>query len=333
MSRHSHRHGHGCTPAVLVAMLCAVAVAHPAWAAKPQALNWQKTPTSVALKNGDKVVWKYNYAPKEGKPYFHPVALTDGTVLTDLRPKDHPWHRGVWFAWKLVDGVNYWEEDRKTHRSQGHTEIVNVEAATADDFTAMFKLKLNYRPPGKAVVMTEKRTVMVSAPDAAGAYQIDWSTTFTAGVKDVALERTPIPGQPGGKPWGGYAGLGVRCARFARAWQFHDSRGRTDAGRKGVNPLKGKQAAWMALSGKTPAGAACTVAVFDHPSNLRHPNRWAVYHDLGYLGTAMIHDKPYTIPAGKTLSLKYRIVILPGGADKPKLDAIWKAFAGPEKDK
>ncbi|MBA7592916.1 Vitamin B12 transporter BtuB [subsurface metagenome] len=53
-------------------------------------------------------IWKFNFDKTEGKPYFHPLALEDGTPLTWLRPEDHPWHRGFWFSWKYINGLNYW---------------------------------------------------------------------------------------------------------------------------------------------------------------------------------------------------------------------------------
>jgi hypothetical protein len=41
---------------------------------------------------------------------FNHVICQDGPVLTWLRPPDHPWHHGLWFSWKTVNGLNYWEE-------------------------------------------------------------------------------------------------------------------------------------------------------------------------------------------------------------------------------
>jgi len=310
---------------LLCVALLAFAVA--AQGAAAVTLSWAKSESSLALKNGDAIVWQYNYAREEGKPYLHPLGLLDGTALTDLRPKDHVWHRALWHSWKALNGVNYWEENRKTGTSAGRTEITAVQVEPRGDFSAAFTLTLRYAPPDKPTVMTEKRTVTVSAPDPQGRYTIDWAGTFTAGPADVELQRTPIPGQPGGAGHGGYAGLGIRFAAFARAWQFFDSEGRTDAGRKGINPLKGKAAKWMGYRGNTPAGTPCTVAVFDHPSNPRHPNPWALYHNLGYLGTGFIHDAPYTLPAGKSLTLRYRIIIHPANTAKPTLDALYHTYA------
>ena len=52
---------------------------------------------------------RYDYASAP-KPFIHPIKLPDGTVITEHEPADHIWHRGLWFAFKFVNGINYWEE-------------------------------------------------------------------------------------------------------------------------------------------------------------------------------------------------------------------------------
>ena len=51
----------------------------------------------------------------------------------------------------------------------------------------------------------------VSPPQADGAYCLDWTMVFTA-LTEVVLDRTPLPSEPGGKVWGGYAGLSARLS-------------------------------------------------------------------------------------------------------------------------
>lgn len=75
------------------------------------AMEWEKTETSLALRDGQRVVWRFSAGPEAGKPYFHPLTLPDGTVATDHRPADHKWHLGVWFTFNKLNGVNFWGED------------------------------------------------------------------------------------------------------------------------------------------------------------------------------------------------------------------------------
>ena len=279
--------------------------------------SWRQTDNSLALLNHGRAIWQYNFDKKQGKPYFHPVCLTDGTELTWLRPQDHPWHRALWFSWKYINGLNYWEENPKTGLSQGRTEIVEIKATPHDDHSAQIEMTLSYHPSEELAVLTEKRLLIVSDPNRDGKYLIDWRSTFTAGEKNVLLDRTPIPGEKNGQSWGGYAGLSIRMAETTRQWQFIDSEGR-----KGEQ-MHGKKARWVDFSGRS-AG----VAIFDHPDNLRHPSPWYIARGMPYFSPAPLFNKPYTLPAGKSLTLQYRIWIHPGRAD-PDLSGLegeWKSF-------
>ena len=55
-------------------------------------------------------LWKYTYAGKP-KPFFHPLCTPAGHCISIFEPHDHPWHRGLWFTIKLINGENFWEEN------------------------------------------------------------------------------------------------------------------------------------------------------------------------------------------------------------------------------
>jgi len=278
--------------------------------------SWQQTDGSIALLNSKQTVWKLNYRKQEGRPYFHPLSLTDGTELTWLRPPDHPWHRALWFSWKYIDGLNYWDPELP----EGQTEVIDVKSKLGTDYSAQIEMSIIYHPPQKPAVLTEKRTLAVSTPDKNGCYYIDWLSIFTAGENDVLLDRTPIPGEKNGKSYGGYAGLSLRMAEHTKNWQFLGSEG----------PLKpesrGSKARWVDFSGSIADGGFAGVTIFDHPDNPRHPSSWWLSGSMPYFSPAILFHKPYTLPAGKTLTLRYRILIHTGHADKDMLEDKWKAF-------
>ena len=41
------------------------------------------------------------------KPFFHPLSTPAGHCLSIFEPHDHPWHRGLWFTIKLINGENF----------------------------------------------------------------------------------------------------------------------------------------------------------------------------------------------------------------------------------
>ncbi len=289
-------------------------------AADASGYQWQQTEDSLALVHDGQVVWRSNHPAGEGKPYLHPVALTDGTSLTWLKPADHPWHRAVWFTWKKINGLVYWEENRQG-LSQGRTEVLAVKTVADDDHCARIELDLSFHPPGKPAVLTEKRIITIGLPRDDGSYTIDWLGTFTAPGEDAVLERTPIPNQPGGVGHGGYAGLSFRMAKETRGWNVINSEGLTDG------KTHGQKARWLAVSGKTPDGKPAGIAIFDHPDNLRYPSRWYVAKGMPYVSPAVLFSEPYTLRAGKSLSLRYRILIRPGIMDSDVAQREWETFA------
>jgi len=278
-------------------------------------LNWQSTDTSLALRNGEKTVWQLVFDPKQPKTYFHPLATVDGEVLTALRPADHPWHRGLWWSWKFINGLNYWEEDKKTGKSQGVNELTGTKVKTNRDFSARIELQFSYHPPDMPPLLTETRTLKISKPDKNGNYRIDWTSVFTVGDKPVKLDRTP-PSHKGGVAWGGYAGLSLRFPKGLKGWKFLTSENANSA-KEGC----GKNADWADFSGPT-AG----ITVFDHPSNLRHPSPWYLNEELPYFSPAVLYNEPLELAPKQELKLRYRVLVHSGTASKEELKTEWKSF-------
>jgi len=307
--------------------------------ALPDGWRWQEEPgKSVALVGPKGILWQFHFDPDQHLPYFDPVATVDGRSLTQNSPADHAWHHALWFAWKFINGVNYWETDKKTGKSDGRTAWTGARATTRPDRTARIEMDLAYHPAGAAgatgaasaagaaaePVMTEKRIMDVSAPDAAGAYHIDWTATFTAGKADVTLDRTPLPGEPGGKGYGGYAGLSVRFAA--------DMTDRAATSTDGPVTLqgttyRGKHAAvdYSGVVGGQPAG----IAILDHPTNLNAPSPWYVIiaKPMSFFTPAVLCYGPHTLAAGQSLTLRYRVLVHPGRWDAERLKREVARFA------
>jgi hypothetical protein len=281
-------------------------------------LQWRKGADTVALLKNAKPVWQFNYAATLSKPYFHPLALPAGSDLTWLSPKDHPHHFALFFSWKYLNQVNYWEEPGGI--PEGVTRWTNVRVDARPDFSAGIALDLQYRPRnGTADVLTERRFVTVSPPAKDGAYSLDWDLEFSAGGEDVVLDRMPPDTSPDGNARGGYAGLSVRLAR-----ELTDPMVTATAPTGALAKERyGFSAAAAEFSG-TIDGAAVGIAFLDHPSNPRHPTRWYAIMDgsvpFWYLNASLLQPESYTLPAGRKFRLRYRVVVHPGRWDSTRLE-------------
>jgi hypothetical protein len=285
-------------------------------------LTWKKTDTSLALMAGDQVVWQVVADKAADKPYVHPLATLAGDCITGLRPADHVWHRGLWWSWKFINDVNYWEEDKKTLLSAGRSAIIQVAFDARADHSATASITIDYHPEGKPSVMTEERTLAISAPDAKGTYQIDWTARFTVGDQPVTLDRTP-PYNKNGKWGGGYAGLALRGpVEHRKGWTFTDSDPAVTA-----DAICNTGSRWVDFHGTFASGATGGAAILDHPANPGHPV--AMYANLGhpFLQPAILWKAPMTLEAKAVATWRYRIVVHQGLTDRADMEARWKDFA------
>lgn len=285
--------------------------------------RWKTEKDRVCLLANGKVVYCYEFARDAGYPYLHPLGLPGGQVMTAFAPTDHPWHRGLWFSWKYLNGVNYWEfrKDRP-NQPDGKTAVIAPAAIQTAKSTATVRLTLAYSKG--QTVLTEKRELAGSLPRTNGSYIIDWKSTFMAKEKDVVFERTP----PEKASWGGYGGLGFRASKTMRDFRTIDSEGRS-----GRQQAHGKRAKWMDFSGifggvnekPNPAG----ITIFDHPSNPRHPTHWYLSDNAGlpYFGPALLFSGPLTLKAGESFTVRYRILVHPGLGNKAALEREYEGFA------
>jgi hypothetical protein len=285
-------------------------------------LAWEPMPhdTGLALvnKTSGLPVWRVVCDPAQPKPYVYPLATLQGVGLTANAPADHTWHHSLWFSWKYIDGVNYWEaEGAATNQNKGRTTIKSASFRRGADFSARVEMVLEYAPEGQPTVLREARTMAFSAPRADGSYAIDWDARFTVGAREIKLDRTP----PSGKS-GGYAGLSLRFPKGLTGWDFL-----TSAGAQSADAGNGKPARWADFSGPTQSGPAAGIAVLEHPANPRHPSAWYLNASHPYFSPALVYHEPMTLQPGATMRLRYRVLVHEGRADKERLEAEFDQFA------
>ncbi|MDR1497598.1 MAG: PmoA family protein [Puniceicoccales bacterium] len=309
------------TPLVFAATACSVA-ANTASVAAPQG----DLPASVVGK-----AWTFHRSSGEGKAYFHPLEIPNAPsagAFTAFRPADHKWHLGLWFSWKYLNGVNFWEPDK---RARIRTEQSQIAFDSADenrdsprfDLTILYEVADKRAAGGFKPMLRETRTVAVCTAKNGNSYTINWDASFTAEAEKVVFERTK-PGRDKKGAWtsGGYAGLNFRFAdEPAFRYEFTNAEGVKGAKSCGlasefitakITAKNGAQAQ-VSIRDLSAAAAGKAVAASVSPP----PPVWFVRDQPGalkgrgyyVLGSAPVFHRPLTLKRGETLRLRYEITV------------------------
>jgi type 1 glutamine amidotransferase len=286
--------------------------------------RWDQTDTSLQLAQNGELVWRYNFRNRFGKTYFHPLYLNYNRITCES-PEDHPWHPGLWFSWKFINEVNYWEyrnefkSEKTGFKSEGVTDLKEINIRKNPDYSSNIDLFLVYYPEGKNPVLEETRNVFVSSPDEQGCYYIDYQHRFDATYGEVLLDRTPILGEPDGKSWGGYGGLTIRFNQdFTEAITM-----------PAVESPNYPKAPWFYMGFKSLTGEQAGISMFQHPNYTTSFTRWYYAKDPStpffFFTPAAIYDKNIKLKKGESLTLKYRVWIL-GETSKEMLDSKYDEY-------
>lgn len=271
--------------------------------------------------------------------YFYPIIGPGGAKMTRAWPMeeargeehDHPHHRSLWFSHGEVNGVDFWTEasshgNRQPKHPIGKIVHAKVLAKESNAKWALLQTQQRWIAPDGSVPIESVTTFRVHArPDSERL--LDFEIALVAGEKDVLFGDTKE---------------GTMAIRIAESMRLKQPKGKTGEGHiindKGDKDGEawGKRAAWVDMSGPVD-GKVLGIAMFDHPKNLRHPTRWHA-RDYGLFAANpfceydMDKSKPkgsgdYTLKAGETLTLKYRIYIHEGDAAQGKVAERFAEYA------
>lgn len=271
-------------------------------------------------KNG--LIWRLNFGKNLNKFYFHPLRTVDGKELTWVAPPDHIWHYGLWFSWKTINGVNYWEIPRGKKYPEGRTLITKAEVIEQQQNSSLVRIKLNYRSSDSIEnVATGIVELWIETPRQDGSYAIDWTITIKA------LQRLNF-----GKSTG-YGGLSHRAAESLKKPVFLSKRGQESSNKPWFIAAPAPWMDFSALSDGTPVG----LTIFNHPTNPRSPSRWFIVNRLlggdkspkpfYYNNSAILATAPLSLDKGETMQLRYRTLIHSGRGDTKSLQAEAARFA------
>jgi hypothetical protein len=293
-----------------------------------------RQPDRVRVEIGGQLFTEYVFGDGASRPYCYPILAPDGTSLTRDFPMkqtpgddtDHPWHRSLWFAHSFMNGVDFWNEGTgdaaRSPKDKGRSEQETL-LEVKNGSTGVLRTKNRWVAPSGKLICTDERTLRFQAgPD--GRF-IDFEITLQA-LPDAPLllgdnkdgtmatrlaQWMTMPHKVKGKETGGHGEIvNAKGDRNGDAW--------------------GKRADWCDYHAPKD-GKTYGVAIFDHPKNLRHPTWWMA-RDYGLFGANPFgwhdyekefkdepHKGDYTIPAGGSLTLRYRLYFHTGDEKQAKI--------------
>ena len=277
----------------------------------------------------------FHYEETWLKPFLHAVRAPSGTIVTRAYPlekvagesNDHFWHHGIWYGHGDINGVDFWREftgnpteDAKFKLPIGRFVLKGKPQHRSGKSSGALTVDFDLVRPDKTVIGTIREVFTFRR--AGSDNLIDAEITISAD-RGVALKM--------GDTEEGSLGL-----RFAD--EFKEDRGAilsNSDGLKGAAKIWGKRARWVDYSTSI-KGEQVGVAIFDHPRNPKHPTFW---HARGY-GLCGVNpfgehdffndktrDGSLTIPAGKKLTFRYRMVIHAGPGAAANIEKAYSAFA------
>jgi len=293
-----------------------------------------KIDSVLTITSGDKKLLTYQFKtvyPPQGidtnykrSGFIHPLYTPHGQVLTNIQPKDHYHHYGIWNPWTHTffegDTVDFWNIKGRqgTVRFAKFTSQKNNSKYA--EFTALHEHVVFKKDGSEKVALNEWQTVRVHTPTKNDEYYI---VDITSKMQTASQSPLLIVAYR-------YGGFGWRATEY---WDKNNSEMLTSEGKTRDNTDNTK-ARWIIVYGSLPGNDEGGIVMLSHPSNYNHPEPlriWDKKQNGGrgdvFANFAPTKDKDWLLEPGKTYILKYRLVVFNGKFDASKAEKQWKEFA------
>ena len=127
-----------------------------------------------------------------------------------------------------------------------------------------------------------------------------------------------------------YHGLGMRFVRSMDAsGEFRNPDNKPGIVFRGEERLV--RSRWCAYTAQAD-GKTVTVAMFDHPENVRHPATWFMMaKPFAYLSaTLRLHEEPLKLLRGESLTLRYGVALWDGRPENEQIEALYQEWVKAE---
>ena len=264
----------------------------------------------IILRYNDQVAAAYRANPAQKYPYFYPLAgPLSGASLTTESALPYPHHRGLWLGCDPLAGGNYWSDGPL---SEGQIRSTGIEI-------------VGDRQTPKSVIFTDRcEWIRANAPTPCSDVRrfsfavwdervriLDVSVRLTAAI-DLEIQRAK------------HSFFAMRCAPDISP--MYGGVLMNSEGGVGAEGTYGKPASWCGYHGSraTHGKVVEGIAIMDHPKNPWAPCPWFT-REYGHLSPSPFNflKKPWTLAAGESIDLRYRVVLHAGDPKEADLDGLY----------
>lgn len=246
------------------------------------------------------------------KPYLHPLRSASGKIVTRRYPmetvpgesRSAPHQRGVWFAHRDVNGVDFWANEPGQKGRLGRIVLDRVLDVKSGTKTGSVVVRFRWLDDAGLPLLSDLRSMTFYAQPTLRT--IDLGIELTA-VRDVVL----------GDEKDAFFGLRLAdtLAELGGSGTLVNAEGATTE-----KDVWGKRSSWVDYYGEI-EGEKLGIAAFDHPSNPRYPTYWHV-RAYGLLAANPFALKTFlsdpkqdggvALKEGQKLQFRFRLIVHPG---------------------
>lgn len=330
-----------------ILVICSLLASCADRAAAPESnVKLTRTDDKVKVEIDGKLFTEYVFKGY-ARPLFYPVLAADGTEMMRNYPikkvpgevADHPHHKSLWFTHGSVNGVDFWAESAKSGK------IVNESVTqSVQDGVGVIESKNKWVAPDGTVQVTDETTVRLHG--SGDARYLDYQVTLKAPADKPVVFGDTKEGSMAIRlplwmtPPHSYNQTGTDAnGKETRTRVKHEGKG-TIINAEGVTNTAnwGKRSNWVDYHAPKD-GKTYGVAIFDHPSNPRHPTWWHVRdyalfaaNPFGKHDFEPEHkDNPkagdLTIPAGGSETFRWRFYFHTGDEKQAQVAEQYQAYA------
>ncbi|MGN7724081.1 PmoA family protein [Chitinophaga sp. 22620] len=289
------------------------------------------------VKRGRRPVLFYQAAVKDVPPgvdtafrrggFIHPAYTPGGKVLTNIQPKDHYHHYGIWNPWTETEfegqTVDFWNLKKLSGTVRVNFESNRNYSVSGPVWGGFLQVQdhvvLGKGGPDKTAINED---LEVSAYGGTEDVQIwDYKSTLSCGTASPIILKEYRYG-------GGFA------IRAAEEWNNENSAVLTSEGKTRKDGDM-THARWFKVAGDLKGGKG-GILVLSSPENFNAPQPLRIWPEKDQQGQVFAEfsptkDKSWKLEPGKHYLQQYRVITFDGDLTAEQAEAYWNDYAHPPK--